>query len=244
MIKPFHLAAQYLATTAISFLDKEEDDSHTNLGWKNGTLLTHPLNKENCQLVLDYQRFCLFWKNHASLNSCYLHGKSHKEIVNWIEETSQNIVPNKTYSYALHYELPYENNQDCFVFEKPSDILIENLISQRTLVQEALIAVFMDLEINAPIRIWPHHFDTGSFFMANHSIGIGVGMAIPDNLINDFYLYVSGYEGHEAIVPNDPKSITLGTYYNQKWKGFAVPISGLNLSEAISFFKESIYQYQ
>lgn len=30
-----HLASQYLAAAAISFVPKKDDDSHTNLGWSN-----------------------------------------------------------------------------------------------------------------------------------------------------------------------------------------------------------------
>ncbi|MEM6380925.1 MAG: hypothetical protein AAF705_22325, partial [Bacteroidota bacterium] len=59
MVKTFHIAAQYLTTVAISFLEKKDDDSHTNLGWKNGGLHTHPLSSANCTLTLDYSSFSL-----------------------------------------------------------------------------------------------------------------------------------------------------------------------------------------
>lgn len=40
-----HLAAQYLAAAGISFVAKEDDDSHTNLGFsaETGSMTTHPL---------------------------------------------------------------------------------------------------------------------------------------------------------------------------------------------------------
>ena len=77
MVEAFHIAAQYLTTVAISFLDKKDDDSHTNLGWKEGALHTRSLSEDNCIFSLDYESFTLIWSNDVGYkNSLELDGKN------------------------------------------------------------------------------------------------------------------------------------------------------------------------
>ena len=244
MVETFHIAAQYLATVAIVFLEAKEDDSHTNLGWKNGVLHTHSLNDHNCMLSLDYKSFSLIWTNDLGYRKVLsLDGKKHSEIIIWIRQTSLKAGNNEIYEYKLHYELPYGEMESDFVFKKPSDEEIEKLIQQRDLAQEALENALKINNQNTPIRIWPHHFDSGSFFMINETTGIGVGMAIPDEMINDFYLYTSSYKGHNFAEISSEININKGKYYDESWKGFALPVSGLSKEEAINFYKETINIY-
>lgn len=242
MVETFHIAAQYLTTIAISFLDKKDDDSHTNLGWKNGRLHTHSLGELNCRLSLDYASFSLIWSNDIGFDErLELNEKKHTEIVHWIRQTSLKAKQNLVYEYNLHFELPYKEVSDEFVFKKPSEDSIQELIQKRNLVQKALENT---LEKEISIRVWPHHFDTGAFFMANEELGIGLGMAIPDTMIDDFYLYVSGYKGHDAVELPSTISLKKGRYYSEGWKGFALPVSGITEAEATAFYSEAIDQYK
>ena len=244
MVKTFHIAAQYLATVAISFLEPKDDDSHTNLGWKDGALHTHSLSENNCIISLDYRTFSLIWTNDLGYKDSYsLEGKSHSEIVHWIRKTSLKAKHRKVYEYALHYELPYDEITNDFVFLKPSNEVTEQFILQRNLVQQALEKTLKANNQNTPIRIWPHHFDSGSFFITSDKIGIGLGMAIPDGMINDFYFYVSGYKGHDGIELDQSLEIKKGKYYHEGWKGIALAVSGITVDEATDFYNEAIHHY-
>ena len=241
-VETFHIAAQYLATVAISFLDKKEDDSHTNLGWRKGALHTRSLSEYNCVFSLDYQSFSLIWSNDLGYKeSISLDGKKHAEIIHWIRQTSLKAKQNRVYEYKLHYELPYKEITSDYTFIKPSGVQIKESIQRRNLAQEALKKSLLDS--NVSIRIWPHHFDSGAFFMADDEIGIGLGMAIPDTMIQDFYLYASGYKGHDSIELPVSTSIEKGKYHSNGWKGFALPVSGINTEEAVIFYTNAINQY-
>jgi len=100
MKKQMHLAAQYLAAAGISFLEKRDDDSHTNLGFDtdNGTLSTHVLSKNEDRLVLNYQKFTLDWISLSDNTSFRLDGATHQQVVKWISEVSQTFL-NKSYVY-------------------------------------------------------------------------------------------------------------------------------------------------
>jgi hypothetical protein len=194
MKKQMHLAAQYLAAAGISFLEKKEDDSHTNLGFNisGASLETNVLSKNGDQLCLNYKTFSLVWKSKKDKTSFKLNGKTHKAVLEWLEETSKKYL-NKPYSYKLHYDLPYKID-DSFVFQLKSNSDLEELIQLRTVIQLSLEEINIIYNKNADIRIWPHHFDTGIYSqLLDNDISFGLGLAIPDSVCKEHYLYISGY---------------------------------------------------
>ena len=94
MKKQMHLAAQYLAAAGISFLEKRDDDSHTNLGFDtdNGTLSTHILSKNEDRLVLNYQKFTLDWISLSGSTSFRLDGATHQQVVKWIQKCLKHFL--------------------------------------------------------------------------------------------------------------------------------------------------------
>ncbi|MBX2828671.1 MAG: hypothetical protein KTR22_10935 [Flavobacteriaceae bacterium] len=246
MEQMMHRAAQYLATAAISFLDKKDDDSHTNLGWNTSLpgLETHALSKEEDKLVLDYGTFSLGWSKMGQVShKISLNGTSHKEVVEWIESISKNEGITQPYQYSLHYELPYAEITDDFTFSIEGANRLEELTQIRTKVNRVLLGILELKCLSADVRVWPHHFDSGTFAMVNDTLGIGLGMAMPDTMIDDFYLYVSGYHGHEFVDTISFEAMTNGKVYTQGWKGIALPINGLCEGDMNAFYKEALSRY-
>ncbi|MDC8006323.1 hypothetical protein POV27_19875 [Aureisphaera galaxeae] len=241
-----HRAAQYLATAAISFLEKKEDDSHTNLGWIDSLpgLVTHPLTAEGDMLALNYETFSLEWrKGDSSIHTLWLEGKTHDEVIEWIAEISKQQVLQKAYEYALHYDLPYPVITDDYTYSMGNPERLKGLVQNRTRVNHALVRTLAANGLTSDVRIWPHHFDSGGFAMANETLGIGLGMAVPDSMIDDFYLYVSGYHGHDFVDTTSFEPLSTGTVYSEGWKGIALPVQGLSEEDMLSFFNEAISRY-
>lgn len=238
-----HLAAQYLATAAISFIDKKEDDSHTNLGWINHTMETHPFNNGD-KLGLNYNDFSLEWiKRNGNKEHLLLNNRTHKEIVEWLSKASSDNAMEKQYAYNLHYELPYEKINDTTRFKLTSKTKLDALIRNRDLAHHVISKVLITNNFKSSIRIWPHHFDTGAFVKVNDNLSIGLGMAIPDAVIDDFYFYISGYSDNKSIDIALPKDIDIETYYTKGFKGFALAVSELNESSAVNFCQAAIDNY-
>jgi len=240
-----HLAAQYLAAAGISFLDKKDDDSHTNLGFNtdNGYLETHLLSKNNDQLRLSYEKFSLEWKSDSGVRTFSLDGASHKEVMEWIKETSTALL-NKEYNYNFHYELPY-NIDDSYTFNltNPSDL--KELMHLRILTQFSLEKINKANELESEIRVWPHHFDTGIYAtLPDSSVSIGLGLAIPDSLCDEHYLYASGYNTSGQISTSKFENLTKGRWNNEGFNGAILPASKLEEVEGIDFFNEAIKQYK
>nr|WP_299073301.1 hypothetical protein [uncultured Allomuricauda sp.] len=240
MTKQLHLAAQYLATVAKSFLEAKADDSHTNLGFsvEEKSIQTWPLDEADTKLCLNYEQFSLEWKSHEG-NSILLDGKTDAEIVNWLSQTSKILGFEKPYQFDLHYEMPYSMNLTD-KFEK-SDV--KELVGLRTLAQNALKSFIKKEQLTSDIRIWPHHFDSGAFSaLDNSEKSVGMGMAIPDSMVNEHYFYISGYKGHDSLDTSTFENLTHGKWLNEGFKGAILPASKANEEIAVQFFSEAFQE--
>lgn len=241
-----HRAAQYLATAAKSFIPPKPDDSHTNLGWdpQSRSISTHGLNDQGLILSLQLSNFQLQWiQINSILETLDLDGQTHREIKGWLSKSAVEIGLSSPYKYELHYEIPYMLTND-YQFQKPDDKEIDGLIAVRTLALEAMNHAAVELGYDLTPRIWPHHFDTGYLIEMDEGRAIGVGMGIPDRLIDDFYFYVSGYQGHAYIDNKDMPEPSIGQKYTDWWKGYAVAASGMSEQLTSQFLLESIQIYQ
>lgn len=249
MSTQIHIASQYLATAAISFLDKKEDDSHTNLGFDidNGYIETWPLNDQGSKIAFDYVNFALHLINNNSAKiSISLDGKTHKEVITWMESLTTALEITKPYVYNLHYDLPYDEITDDYILKKPSDTIIQKLLQNRTVAQKILKETIDSSSLDSDIRIWPHHFDIGAFsnLKNKEGVAIGLGMAIPDTVHSDYYFYISGYKGHESVPTTNFKDLTTGSWSKGSFKGATLPINGIDIQQGVHFFKEALQAYQ
>jgi hypothetical protein len=247
MEKMMHLAAQYLAAAGISFLEKKEDDSHTNLEFsvKDGSLASRSLNDLRAKLVLHYTDFSLEWKTSSSSQKLLLNGKTHAEIVGWIRQISSDAGINKSYAYDFHYELPYSISDE-FVFELESKKRLDELLRLRILSQNALKNFLENEGYDTEIRVWPHHFDSGLFLASvdDGNLSIGMGLAIPDTVCDDHYLYVSGYRDHNGIDPSTFAELSQGEWKSDGFKGAVLSASDISEANATSFFSETYKAYK
>ena len=244
-----HLAAQYLATAAICLLEKKEDDSHTNLGFdaKTGYLNTWPLNNEGSSIAFDYNQFSLHWMAYNKTKlTLPLDGKTHKEIVIWMRRVTTAQDSSEPYKYALHYDLPYEEITDDFMFSKPAQSELSRSLKYRGIAQKALETVVAKFNLNTNIRIWPHHFDTGGYAIINpdKQIAVGFGLAIPDTMVDNYYLYTAGYRGNESVDTSKFDAISYGKWRNQGFKGAVLSMEDVDETSATLFFTETIGIYK
>ncbi|WP_420602577.1 hypothetical protein [Flagellimonas sp.] len=242
-----HLASQYLATAGKSFLEAKSDDSHTNVGFfsEDHTLRTWGLDESGTYLAFQYDHFSLNWVSKDKKETFTLKGKSHGEIVEWISKIAVESKLSKPYVYDLHYDLPY-SNEGSFKFGDPNSEELQKLTNLRTLAQNALEFFLQKENLESDIRIWPHHFDTGAFVVLNDGSGksIGLGLAIPDSMVNGHYFYISGYHGHDGIDTSTFKNLAQGEWKNDGFKGAILKTSGTTEKTAVNFFQEAFSLYK
>ncbi|MCK4749973.1 MAG: hypothetical protein KAT15_23115, partial [Bacteroidales bacterium] len=131
---------------------------------------------------------------------------------------------------------------------------IQELISQRhnaNLVLHKIVEEYREAE---PIRIWPHHFDTGSLIPVEHndsgqlSMSFGIGWAIPDTMISEPYFYLSFWSEENIPLPAEMPALKNGVWMTPGWKGAVLALSELlghhseeqQMAAALSFFNDGI----
>ncbi len=239
------LAAQYLAAAGISFLEKQADDSHTNLGYseEEHQLFSRPLNASGDFLALDLLNFALKWVTASGSSHYMLDGKSHAEILEWLKSKVKNDDLSSEYQYSFHYDLSCAIS-DTYVFKMNEEALqLERDL--RGLANRVLSHVLSEYSMESDIRIWPHHFDTGAFAQlpGSGNVSLGIGLAIPDSLVDQYYFYISGYMGHESLSTASFKPLSNGQWLNDGLKGGVLPAVKLDENTVIRYFKEAIANY-
>ncbi len=249
--QPLHQAAQYLAAAGKSFLPEASDDSHTNLCWDHETqsMLTWGLNAEGHKLALNFESYSLdFVHPHQGLIASFaLEGARHLDIINWIGKERQFLGIEKPYSPELHYELPYGTIPDDFRFPSVNQETLNKLAALRSNVDAAVKYSTTFFHHFSFIRIWPHHFDTGALGYVDSAAHInsiidtvGLGMAIPDSMINGHYYYASGWNGSTQPDLKNARDLQHGRWINGDWKGAVLEAEGTTEEEAKAFFKDAI----
>jgi hypothetical protein len=205
---------------------------------------THDLSSSGDKLSLNYRRFSLEWTSQSGVTSLSLDGKAHGDIVQWLQEHSRTHL-SKNYVYKFHYDLPYTIDAE-YTFKLTDASQLEHLRNLRILAQYTLERIINKNALSSPIRIWPHHFDTGIYASLEEGsdIFIGIGMAIPDALSDEHYFYISGYKNGNAILPTSHKDLSIGQWIDQGFKGAILPATNLVESESVQFLQEAIDQYK
>jgi hypothetical protein len=111
----------------------------------------------------------------------------------------------------------------------------------RILAQFILQRTDRDFKLKASIRIWPHHFDTGIYSVIPDSdITIGLGLAIPDSICNDHYLYITGYKKGDVMDTSGLDKLSIGEWKSEGVTGAVLNTKDIVESDGVDFFKEVI----
>lgn len=252
-LKYLHMAAQYLSAAGKSFLKHNDDDSHTTMQWDadEQTLFTDALNEEGLRLGLNMGAFALDFHHPLSgLEASYpLTGARHFDVVNWIERERAFCGLNGQYTFDLHYELPYEDSfADGFHYPRISGTARDKLSTLRDKAQTALQSLVAQAEIDSKgkVQVWPHHFDTGLVIShkARPNLTFSLGLAMPDSLSDQWYFYLSAYQGEQVMAVSDITKLSKGLWLNE---GFTGAILGAELhtsEQATQFFSEAIESFE
>lgn len=247
MEKMMYLLSQYLSAAGISFLEKEPDDSHTNLGFsiEKSSMYSRPLSGKGDTLSVNYRKFVLEWNSNSSSDSLRLDGTTHAEVLRWIVKMSLRAEINQPYEYSFHYESPYAI-KDNFIFQILDTKRLEELLALRVLSQTVLESFLEKYRLNSEIRIWPHHFDTGAYAIYDNmsNKAVGLGLAVPDTVCNEHYFYISGNQDHCIMDTADFKALSLGSWVTSGFNGAVLPAQGVAKNVGLNFFSEAFAHYQ
>lgn len=246
MLKQLHLASQYLAAFGINYIDPKPDDSHTNLDWEaSNSRLISRANDQAIQLSLDYKTFSLSGlKDGDVVDQLLLDGKTHSEVLGWINQFTASNQLEKPMKYELHYELPYPPISANYKFELTSTEELEQLADQLSRAKTGFEKFLASNNLISEIRVWPHHFDLGIYAQLANQLYLGGGLAIPDSMSDSLYYYTSGWKNGEAIDTSNFKELSEGKWMSPEWNGGLLASSvGQDHDQIVSFLNDSYTEF-
>jgi hypothetical protein len=235
-----HVATQYLAAAGKNYVAPKDDDSHTNAGWDATTSSFFTRSFSNSDsLVFFTKEMRLAWNGNKP-GSFSLKGHTHVDVLKWLEETSlQNGL--KKFVFDLHYTLGSGEILNDFSFDGAQEDALGTHAGYRTFADNACKEVLSKLGMTAEVRTWPHHFDTGAYVMVPGSkISTGFGLAIPDSLSKDYYLYTSGYVDGDSMPTASLPALPLGKWLSEDWQGGILSVDGLKEPDYLKFLETAI----
>ena len=246
MTKELHIAAQYLSAAAISFLKKEEDDSHTNLIWDPATssLLGHDLRGDELRMALNFKDLSIeFRRKGMVLAKLPLSQTRHFENVKWLAEVFRDFLFEDSYEFNLPYELPYEDFNMDYTFPYRNEHELKKQADLRNKAHTVLTELTVNHNEPSEVRTWPHHFDTAALLWISEMDSIGLGLAIPDCMSKEHYFYVSGWRGHGMMETSNFNRLKQGLWLKNSWKGAVLKARRRSLDEIRSFFENALMAY-
>ncbi|WP_303918686.1 hypothetical protein [Draconibacterium sediminis] len=246
-----HLAAQFIALTGRYLIPQKPDGSNINMqyssekemllgnyhpdGWAVGIQL-----RNLAVLILD--------KNENTKTELPLEGLTFDKAFNEFKGALQSLEIDVS---GLKIEQPYDiptNGLSEGKFFNPGELATSENIHYRhnaRLIINELAKLFNDVE---PVRIWPHHFDTGTFAtIARNEKGassktIGLGWAIPDSMVSEPYFYLSFWSENSLNTENVPEKLPAGKWMLPNWNGAVLSVSEIiqkeSAEEQYSLLKE------
>lgn len=229
-----HRAAQFIAIVGKHLVPQQDDDSNSSMGWDHDEdlLKGHVAAGERMIMALDIAGYSLQVRDIKDniLNEVSISAKMKSEIMNWLESSLRNLgISTSGLKYIDHYEVPKHPVDEGFPFEEIEPKVLEDWALIYNNADLILNQVSDKLDVNSSVRIWPHHFDIGSYFSLNESgtQAIGTGLAIPDKVENNFYYYIYGWRSEQPIVLKHLPDLDRGKWHTNEWQGATLPIQDL-----------------
>jgi hypothetical protein len=196
-----HQAAQLLAALGISYLERKEDDSHTNMGWNISlqSLQSHDFGPQNkLRLLLNFPELQYRFYDDKQMEVFTLHGKKEADAVNWIKNIlEQKNMDISRFTMKKHYEIPVTAQGRGQAYDLSDKYAFKKLSSHFDIAQKILTGIAKEYKNTSTVRCWPHHFDLGMLITlqdnkdAQQMKSIGIGLSPGDSSYDQPYYYVS-----------------------------------------------------
>jgi hypothetical protein len=224
-----HHAAQFIALAGKQLIPPQPDDSHTNMEYlaDKEWLIGNELPKGfRVGLQLSDLKLLIFDQEMNCSSEITLAGLNKQQV---FEQMKQSLAALNLDVSALknemHYALPdHELDRNAAFSMGDQESMQENTFYRHN--AEIVIAnMASNFEKAEPVRIWPHHFDTGTFiplrFNTNGGISrsIGLGWAIPDEMVNEPYYYLSFWSEDPVEDFNALPDLEAGEWIRSGWYG-------------------------
>ena len=231
-----HHGAQFIAMTGRYLAAPYPDDSHTSMQYevRRGMLAGNSLpNGIRVALGMQDLSLNLIGDPNRPIREILLAHKTKQQVFEELSlelaATGLNTAP---LSMGLHYEIPAHPLDDGASFSYTNKELFRENTILRHNADLILNEVISGMKGAEPVRVWPHHFDTGTLIPLTYHNGeltksLGLGWAIPDSLSNEPYFYISFWEREGSGLEGELPPLDAGSWITSRWNGGILRLSEL-----------------
>ena len=210
-----HQAAQLLAAAGISFLDRKEDDSHTNMLWDSDlqALSGHGFGRGNkFRLALNFPQLKYLFLINDVFSEFELDGKTQNDAVAWFQNIiEEQGIDSSRFSMDRHYQIPMTGQAHGEKYKLFDDQVFKMLSEQFTIAHKLLSELNQKNKNVSAVRCWPHHFDLAMLITVEENENpekmksVGLGLSPGDETYDQPYYYVSPwpYPPPNRLIDND-----------------------------------------
>ncbi len=241
-----HHAIQLVAAAGKYLAPPKEDDSHTNMQWIDEPALlagSWIMGLDKFRVAFDIKEMDLIILNDGNMPASHLKiaNKTKAIVLAWLKQQVElHGVDASKLNFKMHYEIPPHHTDEGKQFKMSPSEVIQELVNYRHNADRTLTWFSKKFKDASSVRIWPHHFDSGSYIPVAHdnkgavTHSIGIGLAIPDDKIQDHYFYVNHWQKEKAASASKLPSLDgVGKWYTKGWVGAYLPLSDITeISEA------------
>jgi hypothetical protein len=248
-----HHAVQFIALVGRHLIPQKPDDSNTNMQYfpEREMLLGNELsNQYRIGLKLSTLELFLLDKELNQIRHISLVGKTRiqvfEELKNVLSESDIDISNLKD---ELHYDIPAHSVASGAAFTTENSIYFKENVLHFHNSKTVLEAIVADYKDAAAVRVWPHHFDTGTFIPLSFNISgeitryIGLGFAIPDSMVDEPYCYISFWSADSTENINTLSPLEIGEWKIPDWNGAVLKLSEIRNNNSARSQYEMVYQF-
>ena len=163
-----------------------------------------------------------------------LDGKTRIVIFEWLKEKlKEQGLDVAEFKPELHYDIPDHPVMHGETFKMKNPLHYMELAFYRT-NGNLLLTYFTNLiKPGELVRVWPHHFDDGSYLhlqfdeRGDPTSSIGVGLAVADPYYPEPYFYVTVWKSKGVNYDNLPTHDKPGFWHNHEWMGQVLKASDI-----------------
>ncbi|MCD4663676.1 MAG: hypothetical protein K8R68_00300 [Bacteroidales bacterium] len=196
-----HHAAQFIALAGRHLIPQQADDSNTNMQYlPDQKLLAGNELSNELRLALQLTDLKLGFVDRVGNcnNKISINGKSKQMVFEELKKTLASLgIDVSKFKNELHYEIPTHKLDKGAAFSVNDKKFFQESTFYRHNAEIVLNKIVHTNDKAEPVRVWPHHFDTGTLIPVAHnkkgelSKSIGLGWAIPDSMVDEPYYYLS-----------------------------------------------------
>jgi len=237
-----HYAVQLIAMAGRHLIPQQADDSNTNMQYfpaeelMVGNSLEHGYH---VAVKLTNMYLMVLDKDYQLVKQFTLEGKTMKKSSQKLKDALWSLnVDVSNFKEELHYEIPRHPlaKKEVFIINNIGDF-IENA-AYRNNAEIILNEISETFKLQEAIKVWPHHFDTGSYIpVTSNEKGeliqsIGLGFAIADAMVKEPYYYLSFWSAKPIKELEKPEALTVGKWMTPKWNGAVLKLSDIQKAQS------------